>query len=158
MALERKLQQQNPTRTNIFLTETLDWYLDFHAIKTQRPKGKIIREAIELYLKECGYKNLDKIPRNVKLEVKAHLPRSEDIEYVLNDEASVRTTIFMTESLGWYLKVHALATRSKNRDIVLEAIARYFKAQGYRIKRIPDTLVIEYTTGTTIEYPIRKVS
>lgn len=50
------------TRTTIFLTQPLDFYLDYCAIREQRPKGELVREAVTEYLAAKGYKNLDRVP------------------------------------------------------------------------------------------------
>lgn len=43
-----------PARTTIFMTEALSFNLDLFALKSGKPKGEIVREAVTQYLEKAG--------------------------------------------------------------------------------------------------------
>lgn len=58
-------------RTTIFLSESLDFYLDCFALESRRAKGDIVREALAQFLQSAGgYKNVNAMPSEVKLVLK----------------------------------------------------------------------------------------
>ncbi len=63
-ALEQKFNRTGegrPTRTTIFLSERWQFLLDCYAIESGRPKGEVVREAIQKYLTSKGYADPSRI-------------------------------------------------------------------------------------------------
>ena len=50
-------------RTTIFVSEAQDFFLGCVSLETGKPKGEIMREAIEEHLKTLGYTDADRIPK-----------------------------------------------------------------------------------------------
>ena len=51
-----------PTRTTIFLSESLNFFLDCYALESGKPKGEIVRTALSEFLAKQGYNDPCRIP------------------------------------------------------------------------------------------------
>jgi hypothetical protein len=58
---------QKVTRTTVFLTEGLNFYIDVYVMQTGEPKGKVIREAIACYLESKGFSDVENRPSRFEI-------------------------------------------------------------------------------------------
>lgn len=57
------------------------------------------------------------------------------------NDALVRTTIFMTDPLAFYLDAFALQTRRSKSEIIREALRKYLHDQGFKnLDRLPRSI------------------
>jgi hypothetical protein len=57
-------------RTTVFLTDALNFHLDLYSLKTRRPKGQILRDALTQYLTTIGgFEQVDRIPASIQVEI-----------------------------------------------------------------------------------------
>lgn len=57
------------TRTTVFLTESLSFYLDVYALQARVAKGRIVRDALKQYFESKGFRKVDQIPNSIQLNI-----------------------------------------------------------------------------------------